>query len=767
MRRIRWPRPRRYWQSPLFWLAVLYVLVGIVYAWVTPMLEKPDEEGHYGYIRYLREHRKLPPLHPSEQLLASSSAGWLAEFKQPPLYYVVIAVLTSWLPDVADAERLLGMNPYTGFSVPGYRNDNRNIYLHPPDLTPVVLASRLISLFFGLGTMITAYFLAAQLFVENSGAALATAAVVGFQPKFLYIATAVNNDVAIAFFGTLVVTVLIYRLQKGNLAHFTVLLGTILGLAILTKASGLIFFPLVGLALLFIHRGFRPAFFRDGVIIMTVALLIGGWWYARNALLYGDPFTIGVHTSGSVEARGFWNRIGYDLSSIEYTFWANESRTYISPIGLDRILIWWGRMSLGLLVLSCWFNYRSTQTNMRILILLLSWPAAFLFLLVVYWNQNCSWPFGRLLFPSIAPTALSFIWGWQYVFPPCWRRLVLLLSAGTVVAIGILIPFVSLHSLFHPWRERQAERVEHLVGTVYVNVETGEQIARLIGYNLLKPYAFPGTYFPLELCWEPLGQTDVPYAVLVQLLDFSQLAVYDSPGIWGRRETYPGLGNLPTDRWALHKTFCDTLLTWVYPETPTPLGAAIEVGFIGPETRDRLQPVDPQGHPMSLAFVGSVPILSPDALPTVEGPKLYILDDAIGLNRVQLSRKSSITLTLTWQSLRPVPYDATMFVHLRERDGNILTQVDRQPLNGRFPTSYWLPGQIITDVVSLGPVPDTYDCVSIPECSGVDGPLTLNIGLYTWPSLQRLPVTDASGTPQQDNMIVINVPPIPGQVTVP
>jgi hypothetical protein len=332
-----------------------------------------------------------------------------------------------------------------------------------------------------------------------------------------------------------------------------------------------------------------------------------------------------------------------------------------------------------------------------------------------------------------------------------------------------LIPFISIYPLYRPWRGKQAGQVEQSVNIVYADTETGEHIAKLVGYSLPEHYAHPGTYVPIELCWQPLGHTDVPYAVFVQLLDLSQLSTDESPTMWGRRETYPGLGNLPTDRWTLGETFCDTLMTWIYSEAPTPLGAAIEVGFIDPETGNRLQPVDPQGLPLSLAVVGGVSLLPPETSPveltsreSVDSPAkehvLYLLDEAIGLKQVQYTPQSSITLTLTltWQSLRPVPYDATVFIHLKGLDGSILTQVDRQPLEGRFPTSYWLPGQIITDVVSLPPLPEAYT-----------EPLMLNIGMYTWPSLERLSVTDASGVPQQDNAIVIDVPTVSGQTNVP
>jgi len=739
-------RVSRIARAPLFWLALLYLLTGLVYAWVTPVLEKSDENDHYGYILYLREHRALPPIS-----AAHSSTNWMRESMQPPLYYVVATVLTRWLPDDPDLYSLLALNPYISASVPGYRNDNRNLFLHPPYMTPLVLSLRLVSLLFGLGTMIASYFLASQLFPRRSMAPLAVAALVGFQPKFLYVATAINNGVAVVFLGTLALTVLIYRLRKGEMAHFAVILGGLLGLASITKLSGLVFFPLTGLALLFIHRRSWRALFRDGVIVLVVALLVGGWWYARNALLYGDPTFLGASFSIYGRTRPLGERIGYDLFSIERSFWANLSRTFVSNIWLDDVLIWWGRTSAAFFLLSVLFNRRLARSDAPTIIILLSWPVTFLAIFVLYWARQMPCPYGRYMFPAIAPLFALFVWGWHYGLWQRWRHLALVLVLVAVVGIGILVPFVSLYPLFHPSRERGAEQVEHPVGNVYVDAETGEQIARLVGYNLIEPYALTGAYFPLELCWEPLGQTDAPYAVLVQLLDLSQLDTHDSPAVRGRRETYPGLGNRPTDRWALHRTFCDEVLIWIDPAAPAPLGAAIEVGFLDPESGDRLWAVDAQGDPISLAFVGSAPILSPDNLPATELPATanHVLDDAIGLERAQFSAVSanSITLTLTWQSLRPVQYDATMFIHLRGADGSVLAQVDRQPLDGRFPTSYWIPGQIITDVINLPLAFAAYE-----------GPLVLHLGMYTWPSLERLPVMDASGVIQPDNVIVVDAP---------
>jgi hypothetical protein len=725
--------------TPLFWLAILYISIGIVYALVTPVFEKPDEDGHYGYILYLREQRALPPL--------IFAGGFPSEYKQPPLYYLVTTLLTSGLPADPDPERMLVTNPYMDFSVPGYRNDNRNVFLHPPHTTPLILGARLVSLLFGLGTVVAAYYLASQLSPQKSLVPIATAAVVGFQPKFMYIATAISNDVAAAFLGALAVALLVRRLQTGDFSCFAVLMGGILGLASITKVSGLVFFPLTALALLLIHRGFHRSFFRDGLVILVVALLVGGWWYVRNTLLYGDPLSTNVHAVSAAQVPPFAERFWRDLSSIERTFWANLSRTFISPTRLDKVFVWWGRISLVFLALGLAFN-RAPRLALGVWLVLSSWPLTFLLLLITYWAQEGAWAYGRLLFPAIAPMALFFVMGWPCASPQRWQRLVMTFSTGIIVIASALTPFLSICPLYHPWRGWMEDQAEHAADITYVEPTTGDRIVQFIGYSLPEPYALPGSYLPVELCWQPLAQTDTPYTMLVQLLDLSPLNVHASPGVWGGRRTYPGLGNLPTDRWTPGRPFCDQVLVHVSAETPTPMGAAIEIGFFDRQTGARLRAENPEGDSIDLAVVRGVPILSPDGVPTVERPARYVLDEAIGLDQVQISGPvdDTLTLTLTWQSLQPVPYDATTFVHLKGTDGSLVAQVDRQPFDGRFPTSYWLPGQVVTDVVSLSPLPAVHD-----------RKLVLSVGMYTWPSLERLAVVDTYGTPQLDNMATFDV----------
>ena len=58
-------------------------------------------------------------------------------------------------------------------------------------------------------------------------------------------------------------------------------------------------------------------------------------------------------------------------------------------------------------------------------------------------------------------------------------------------------------------------------------------------------------------------------------------------------------------------------------------------------------------------------------------------------------------MTLWWQPDGRPAGDYTVFVHLIDAEGEILSQHDSRPQNGRFQTNWWRPGDIIADTHPL------------------------------------------------------------------
>lgn len=86
---------------------------------------------------------------------------------------------------------------------------------------------------------------------------------------------------------------------------------------------------------------------------------------------------------------------------------------------------------------------------------------------------------------------------------------------------------------------------------------------------------------------------------------------------------------------------------------------------------------------------------------------------------------------ITWQPLQPLAQDFKVFVHLVDSRDNVLAQYDGQPRAGSYPTSQWIPGEMIDDAY---PIYFPADALAAPY--------RIFVGLYDEPTLQRLAVPD-------------------------
>jgi hypothetical protein len=93
-----------------------------------------------------------------------------------------------------------------------------------------------------------------------------------------------------------------------------------------------------------------------------------------------------------------------------------------------------------------------------------------------------------------------------------------------------------------------------------------------------------------------------------------------------------------------------------------------------------------------------------------------------------------VALTLYWQAIAAPQGDYTVFVHLaRPADDKIVAQYDAMPLGGRYPTSWWAAGEVISETVTLNLAdvqPGTY---------------RLAVGLYDARSVTRLAAAGPDG----------------------
>jgi hypothetical protein len=122
-------------------------------------------------------------------------------------------------------------------------------------------------------------------------------------------------------------------------------------------------------------------------------------------------------------------------------------------------------------------------------------------------------------------------------------------------------------------------------------------------------------------------------------------------------------------------------------------------------------------------------------------------DDKVVLERCELNGDNfrpgdGVQLFLTWKVTARLPGPYTLFIHIVDSGGKILTQRDEPPLGGSRPTNTWQPGETLFD-------PHT---VSIPS-NARPGNYWIRLGLYQGNT--RLPVLDPGLAEEQDNAVIV------------
>ena len=115
------------------------------------------------------------------------------------------------------------------------------------------------------------------------------------------------------------------------------------------------------------------------------------------------------------------------------------------------------------------------------------------------------------------------------------------------------------------------------------------------------------------------------------------------------------------------------------------------------------------------------------------------------LNAAALEREAGVpVLKLDWSIDGPIDPSQTVFVHLRDSQGQIAAQADGEPISGYAPFSMWPTGTRLQERRPLFLPPD------LPA-----GKYTVVVGLYNRDSLRpTLPAQSESATP--DGAVIVD-----------
>ncbi len=698
---------------PLF-IVSLFILLAVAYSLASPLYEPTDEVRHFRYVRHIAVTCDLP---------VQRADAPRAQSHHPPLYYALGALVSGWVPVEQDVYYEPLVNPFWTDRYEEVSGDNKNQYLHGDDerfpfhgIALAVYLVRWMTVLIGATTVWVTYRLGREVFPDRPALALGAATIVAFIPQFLYLSGAVANDVPAALCGAAVLWACVRLLRNGPGLRADLTLGILYGLALLTKFHLLALLAVIELAYVLAvcrTRNWR-AFLRANLIVLGMALLIAGWWFWRNWVLYGDPTGMSKVNElwGGRPAWGnwwalkqglphlwqsLWGRFGYGQAPLHarvyrilLVFCAVALAGYIVPAVVKWLLNVFGHGFTPVARISKMLYPRLSVTSVSApLVLLLAVPFVFILVVFYYILIQPAGAMGRFLFPALPAFALLLMGGLSRFFP---RRLdwtaglgvtVAMVGLGIYALIGVLIPAFT--------RPRPLTEAELATIPNPTSIEFGET-ARLLGYRVEPQTVEPGDTVEVTLYWQALTRPAQNYAVFVHLLS-------DVGTMIAQRDTYPGLGRYPTTVWRPGVAFADTYRVRI-PETAyTPDSGYIQVGLYLPGGARLTTPDGRDAIRLSPVAIRPRPGEFPNPLDANFGNRIALI--GYTLDRRVARPGETIHLTLYWKALAPLQTDYTVFAHVLGVPDQVWSWSDGWPVEGRSPTSLWSPGDVIEDVRAL------------------------------------------------------------------
>lgn len=737
----------------LRFLLATYLALGLLYLTVTPPFEASDEIHHYPVVRHIALGNGLPV-----QEIGVKTA-WAQEGSQPPAYYLLSAALTFWI-DTSDFDSVHVYNPFARIGIPG-TPENANYTRSPAEVLVqglplhgtflAVYAIRLLSLLMGAGTVSCAYALALTLAPKQKYVALVSASLVAFNPMFLFISASVNNDNLVWLLASLSLLLCVHLVQgPSRLIKFEIgdhwwqapALGLLLGLAALTKISGLILLPIGGLALALQAGRTRQwrRFLLSSSVIAVVVLGVAGWWYVRNLTLYGE--LLGLDRMVAIAGARTGTVSVFDIfgewRGFLYSFWGLFGAFTILAPSWTYML--WNVLALVGLVGLVWRGIRSPRSDRwqvashALLILFIGLTS----LGVIRWTLMTLASQGRLIFTALASLAFYFALGLTTWWPATAARRYL--ASGLVGLIGLValvIPVGSIARVYVPPAPLTESQLPVDLQPVYAQLAPSVE---LIGYTLdpHKRYHL-GEALTVTLYWRALDKIDADYNLFLHVLARDRLLV-------GNIDSWPGGGLRPTSFWQSGEIYPDEyhIQLIAADETLSPSTLRLDIAMWQNDSSQPfpIQSLDGQPVPSVTVAAG---LLEPGIWPSVQPREDLAASFEGGISLVgfslpdQVSVGEQFTLTLLWQATNTLVTDYTVFVHVTDTTGTLVAQSDGPPLNGFWPTSVWLPDQQINDPHLI--------TISTP------GIYHLLVGLYDPATVIPLIATRADGSEWPDRAV--------------
>lgn len=690
----------------LIWAVILlFVMLSVSASVINPLHEATDELRHYRFVQHIIQRQSLP---------VQGAVGCSAQGHHPPLFYATAALLTFWVDTGRDVCYEPEINPFWNYRQWEVSDDNKNLYLHGPDeafpwygMALAAHLTRFVNVAFGAATVYVTWLLGLALFPKRPSLALGGTLLIAFNPMFIYMAGAINNDVIAALMGTAVLLACVRLVQDeaGLSRRWGVVLGGLFGLALLSKFNLLAVGGVIATAVTW--TAWRRKQWRLWLEVVAISggvtLLLSGWWFWRNLMLYGEPTGVQRLTElwGVRDPSESWGIAIYELKPTWTSLWGRFGYGQIPlPPSIYTFLRWLVGVGFAGLIIPL---IRRNETDRRLEVPLLLLALNMVLFFVVVFNYLLISPagaMGRFYFPALSSlSVLSFYGLW------CWGNLLASqlrsrLQPERMVAVATAVVMMTLSSvaIFGYLAPAYAKPAPFDGDTAVPNPINAQfdGLVTLRGYEIEQTAVQPGHPLDIDLYWEVNAQPPGNYLMFVHVMDS------ETGTMVVQRDTHPGLGNAPTRHWQPGDRFVESIRVWL-PETAyAPSTATVSIGLYAPNAyRLGITGEDGNGFgdALTLGEVQIQPWQTPDLDSQFSNPLDQNFNDEVRLVGYEydtrfISPGGELTVSLAWEALaRNEIADYLIQVRLLDESGGVVTAVEEKPTSA--PTDQWQAGQIV------------------------------------------------------------------------
>lgn len=728
------------------WIAGALIVLYLVMAATTTQLlhfsRALDEGYHLEYILFIKDHGRLPVSYEERAQITKSDF--------PPLYHLLVSLLSAGIT-VTDKPALKYYWDSFRYRVIDYQSDDVPWTFNTEDFTWPYLGQfqvwqigRWLSVGLSLGTLVVIFFILQTIPIgPHPITALFGTAFLAFMPRYLILASALNDDNLLGLIAATYFLMMIKAIKHSQRWWPFVAMGALLGLAMTVKYS-VVLLPLEVMVVCAVlawrqQLGWLWAVKRI-LVVALFAILFSSWWFGWNFWYLNtvaqDGWLAGLIRPlfvGGYETT--LNRLGGALTGGAVGFTELPAQTSIGTfpqwLRLTFVSFWGFEINnaiplypyiygvIGLLLVGVgagiWRLWQRQAASHPWLLL-----AGFhlsLFVAIPLLRFGLSRRLGQtaqgrhILVPAAAVIVALIAWGLVTVIPQKWRTISL-----AAIIVG-LIGWTGLHLYYltqaaaPPLPLRTVpEAAAWLPEPIEAQFGSGLE---LVSYDIeLQP---DQGRLNLQLGWRSLAHVNENYLLMVRLVDQSGASISHWLG-------YNGQGRLPTLAWDAGDSIFDRLALPL-PDLP-PQEYRLEIQMLDQNT---LAPID---QTVSLPVVLDQPVIHASAgRPQAVGDVTFTLWQAKGpVETLRPNYRYPATIS--------VVANTSQSLHLLDPDGRRL-----DPL--------WHEANIYTFVIGPRWISGPYRL----RLSTEQGPVTTDQTILTvenwWP--RQFEVTEKIEVPAQAN----------------